>query len=328
MTLALSPLARAAAALVAVPALAVLTGSSAATPAADAPDSSPAVQACEDDSAPGWSARVRAGAKQPEPPKYAAKEAKKYKKIEDAPRLEAGSVSVQTVVHVITAEPPTAGERAELEQQVDDQVAVLNASYAGETVETVDEHATGGTDTPFRFDLAETTWTVSEEWAVLSPGKEERKMKQTLHRGDARTLNVYVTRLSGDLLGFAYFPGVNQPKYLDGVVVLDGTLPGGYARPYDRGDTLVHEVGHWLALEHTFEGGCSEENDGVEDTPAEAEPQFECPVGADSCEDAPGLDPIHNFMDYVDDDCMYEFTPGQAGRMSDAWLAFRADGKG
>lgn len=322
--------ARLAVAVLAVPLFAALTSSSTVAPVAGAsspaPPSSPAVQECEDE-APGWSARVRPGAKQPEPPAYATSEAKKYATIPDAPTLADGSVVVETVFHVITDEPTTGAERSRLEDQVAAQMAVLNGAYSGATAQDVDAADTGGSDTPFRFDLVQTTWTANEDWAALSPGKEEKKMKKALYRGDARTLNVYVTGLQGGLLGFSYFPSSNKgPRYLDGVVMLDGTLPGGYAGPYGEGDTLVHETGHWLALEHTFEGGCSEEGDGVADTPAEAEPQFGCPVGADTCP-APGLDPVHNFMDYVDDACMYEFTPGQADRMSDAWVAFRADGK-
>jgi hypothetical protein len=61
----------------------------------------------------------------------------------------------------------------------------------------------------------------------------------------------------------------------------------------------------------------------VADTPREAIPQFDCAYGADTCT-APGADPIHNFMDYSQDSCMFEFTPGQAERMSDAWRQFRA----
>jgi hypothetical protein len=104
-------------------------------------------------------------------------------------------------------------------------------------------------------------------------------------------------------------------------------MPGGTAGKYSLGDTLTHEVGHWFMLHHTFNNGCSASGDFVADTPKEAHPQFNCPVGADSCS-APGLDPIHNFMDYSQDSCMDMFTAGQTDRMSDAWVAFRAGGKG
>lgn len=54
--------------------------------------------------------------------------------------------------------------------------------------------------------------------------------------------------------------------------------------PYNLGETITHEVGHWLGLFHTFQGGCSEVNDDVADTPAAALPSYGCPPPTqDSC---------------------------------------------
>ena len=64
--------------------------------------------------------------------------------------------------------------------------------------------------------------------------------------------------------------------------------------------------------------------DKIKDTPTEAEPQFFC-VQRDSCVGSPfpGDDPITNFMDYVDDVCMDNFTSEQTKRMRKHWHAFR-----
>ncbi len=257
-----------------------------------------------------------------EPALYAKKDARKYGVIKDLPTLEPGSVEVETVFHVVTETTPTPAQRARTTTMIDAQMKVLNDAYAGTT-------SPDAAATPFRFTLDHVTWTVNPTWAHVSPGKPERDMKAALHEGDSETLNVYAADIGDNLLGWAYFPkGYNNGRdYVDGVVLLDESMPGGTVNRYNEGDTLTHEVGHWLMLEHTFAGGCSASGDGVADTPREAVPQFGCPEGADTCP-TPGLDPIHNFMDYSVDACMDMFTSGQADRMSDAWQDFRAGGNG
>ncbi|KAI8804181.1 metalloprotease [Cladochytrium replicatum] len=249
------------------------------------------------------------------PSKIAAKQAEFLKKIEPLRINADADVQIPVIFNVVHI-GSTYAQGYLTDEEVKSQVDVLNSDYKG---------------TGFQFYLANITRTINANWYnSADPNTNiQNQMKEALRQGTEATLNVYTVAFNSypGLLGYATFPDsyVDEP-FDDGVVIQWRTLPGGTYTPFDLGRTLTHEVGHWMGLYHTFQGGCAAPGDSVSDTAPEASHASGCPKGRDTCTSDKLLDPIENYMDYSDDGCMDTFTAGQSARMVQMWAAYRQSG--
>jgi hypothetical protein len=218
-----------------------------------------------------------------------------------------GTLMIPVAFHVISKSVITNGTTSLVgdvsTSKLDSQIKVLNKAFGTSGIQF------------FRSKVDRTT---NNNWFVMTMGSAaESAAKKALTVDPLHTLNIYTTGLQSGQLGYAYYPwSFAESSYLHGLVMHYATLPGGSMSPYNKGDTAVHEIGHYLALYHTFQNGCAAPGDYISDTPDEATPAYGNPTIRDTCPSL-GLDPIHNYMDYVDDVCMYEFSSGQRTRM--AW---------
>ena len=190
--------------------------------------------------------------------------------------------------------------------QIEKQVAVMDESFSGAQSSGVQP------DTGARFKL-ESVQYVNNAAYYQRCERNARKIQKAYVQEPEKYLYVIVCNL--DSLGRSSLPEdyteSNNNHYIQ---LKDTTLPGGSNVGFNLGDTLVHEVGHYFGLAHTFDKGCSKKGDYVLDTPSAKGPNFTC-TAVDSCPNKPGMDAIENFMDYTADACMDRFSPGQVWRM-------------
>ncbi|MBA3310230.1 MAG: zinc metalloprotease [Nocardioidaceae bacterium] len=224
-------------------------------------------------------------------------------------RAGSATATIPTYIHVMLDKD---GNGDVTRRQVVRQIAVLNNTFAG-------GESDQAANTGFTFDLVDVDRYYNNAW---HNDHASTKYRSLTREGGADALNIWLVDFK--YLGVATFPwDYERNGDVDGIRVHYDSLPGGSITNYNLGETATHEAGHWLGLFHTFQGGCTEENDGVADTPAQSSPTFGCPEGRDSCA-LPGLDPIENYMDYSFDSCYTEFSTGQSDRMSTMFTAYRS----
>lgn len=225
------------------------------------------------------------------------------------PQTQAVGGVIKVAFHVIKS---TSGEGNLTPAQVQSQIDVLNVTYQG---------------TGYSFVLASTDWTTNRKWFGMTPQTGvETQCKNALAISPATRLNIYTCKPGQSLLGWAYFPNsFPETDNRHGIVIHYGSLPGGYLSAYNEGETATHEVGHYLGLYHTFQGGCTAPGDYVDDTPYEGSSYTgnQCSLQRDTCPSLPGFDPITNYMDYSYDVCLTNFTAGQDVRMDSIVPVYR-----
>ena len=251
-------------------------------------------------------------------------------------------VTIPVVVHIVMDDPALVTD-----EQVQSQIDVLNADYAGKNADSVNIPAAFK---PFfgkgniRFCLAQrspsnepTDGIIRKASFTTSVPGESDPIKYALMGGsDAwdvnKYLNIWVCKMKdANDLGYSFMPGLPGLSAADMGLVnayhAFGTV-GAAVAPFNKGRTATHEIGHFFNLWHTWganecNASCSD-SDFVDDTPN----QDKCTYGSpsfpqtDACSNtAPGI-MFMNFMDYVDDAVMCLFTEGQADRMETALSTF------
>ncbi|KAF5022175.1 hypothetical protein F66182_5762 [Fusarium sp. NRRL 66182] len=238
------------------------------------------------------------------------------------------SITVHVHFHITSTEE---NENLMNDAIVDAQWKVLHDSFARYDINLVLNSTSRVVD-----DLAGRSFLVYEgpDKGWVNYEKEEREFYRSTRKGDYDALNLYFfSDYSPGATGYCNWPTViaegdettlGQDLCQLGAMTMPGITPEqGAFEEWNLGHLAVHETGHWFGLNHTFAGGCSAPGDFVHDTPAQRTQIYGCPVGSDSCPGQPGLDPIHNFMGYTQDNCTNEFTVGQKQRMFETFFGYR-----
>lgn len=224
-----------------------------------------------------------------------------------------GTINIPVVVHVLYSN----NSENISDAQIASQIAVLNEDFTlqnsdASSVPALFADRVANSEITFTLDQ-----TIRKASSTATWGTNDA-MKSSANGGSnvvtpSTHLNIWVCNIGGGILGYAQFPG--GASATDGVVISPqyfGTT-GSAQAPFDGGRTATHEVGHWLNLRHIWGDGRCKRDDFVADTPSSDQPNYGCPsFPTTHCRTT---DMTMNYMDYVNDDCMYMFSNGQKERM-------------
>ncbi|MDR6240937.1 M43 family zinc metalloprotease [Aureibacter tunicatorum] len=232
-------------------------------------------------------------------------------------------------------------------EQAQDVIQMLNEDFNAENADFSDidpDFQTIAADVGIRFELAKfdpdgnptsgITYTVTDDAAYNDGGFRDTPFKEKKYWPRSEYMNVWVVGSIDDspyASGYAYRPTtvtgeptkdgiVYNRRYLgrDGIGSSETEVTGPNAH---MARVMTHEVGHYLGLYHTFEGGCSGLGDRIDDTPATTQ-AFDCEREFYPCDPAVKAN-IENYMGYHS--CTRMYTNGQKLAMRTAMESSASD---